>query len=48
MFFYKLQGISAEAISIGDNRQAKKEMARIKAENTGNDVDVTRLFGSLE
>lgn len=28
MFFYKLQGISAEAVSIGDNRQAKKEMAR--------------------
>ena len=28
MFFYKLQGISREAVSIGDNRQAKKEMAR--------------------
>ena len=28
MFFYKLQGISAEAVSIGDNRQAKKEMSR--------------------
>ena len=28
--------------------QAKEELARIKSENTGNDVDVTKLFGSLE
>ena len=27
--------------------QAKEELARIKAENTGNDVDVTKLFGGL-